>query len=229
MLNGMNVLITGANGGLGNAVTNAFLDAGARVAGVSRAIAAADFPHPHFSAFPAEIASPQGAADAVARVTAELGRIDALVHLVGAWSGGQRIGDCDAAEIDRMLDLNLRSAFFMIRATLPYMLPGPGRILAVSSRSSLEPASGSAAYNAAKAALNSLISTVAVEYAAERITANAVLAGTMDTPANRKSMPDADFTRWVPPSSVAAMLVHLASPHGSSISGALIPMFGSAR
>jgi NAD(P)-dependent dehydrogenase (short-subunit alcohol dehydrogenase family) len=229
MLNGMNVIITGASGGLGASVTRAFLDAGARVAGVARTIRPGELSHPAFTAYEAELTSAERVGDLTSRIAGEMGRIGALVHLVGTWGGGARTGESDPAEADRMMDLNFRTAFFMIRATLPHMMPGPGRILAVSSRSSVEPAAGSAAYNASKAALNSLIQTAAIEYAAERITANAVMPGTMDTPANRKAMPDADFTRWVQPQDVAAMLVHLASPSAASVTGALVPIFGSGR
>jgi NAD(P)-dependent dehydrogenase (short-subunit alcohol dehydrogenase family) len=128
-----------------------------------------------------------------------------------------------------MLNANLRSAFYIISAVIPHMRrQGSGRILAIGSRSAVEPAAMSAAYNASKAALVSLIRTVAIENQDQGISANIVLPGTMDTPANRNADPAADYSKWVQPEQVAALLVHLASGNASQISGAVIPIYGSA-
>src|SRR5277367_1998998 len=105
------VLITGASGGLGTFVTNRFLDAGARVAGAARSIANSDFPREGFSAIAAELSTGEHAKAAVETVTAQWGRIDGLVHLVGGFAGGRSVGETDDATLDRMLDLNLRTAF----------------------------------------------------------------------------------------------------------------------
>src|SRR5580658_7309476 len=110
-LNGKVVLITGANGGLGTFVTNAFLEAGARVAGVSLAIQSSDFPHPSFEAIPSQLGSGDAARAVVSAVIAKWGRIDALVHLVGGFSGGKTVCVTDAATTEKMLDVNLRVAF----------------------------------------------------------------------------------------------------------------------
>src|SRR5215467_14649490 len=118
-LHGKVVLITGANGGLGTSVTNSFLDAGARVISVSRSISDADFPREGFSAIPAEISSRENALRIIEAVIAKAGRVDGLIHLMGGFTGGQPIADTDDATLDRMLDLNLRSAFHVIRAVLP--------------------------------------------------------------------------------------------------------------
>jgi meso-butanediol dehydrogenase/(S,S)-butanediol dehydrogenase/diacetyl reductase len=115
-LNGRIVLITGAKGGLGSAVTPAFLNAGATVAGVSRSITATDFPQQRFEAFPAELSDEQSAADLVARLFERFGRIDAVVHLMGSWARSARIEDAGASTLDRMLDVNLRSTFFIMSA-----------------------------------------------------------------------------------------------------------------
>src|SRR4051794_39936320 len=108
ILENKTILITGAKGGLGTFVTNAFLDAGARVIGVSRSIGAADFAHPSFVALPAAISSRESAAS----VAAECGRIDALVHLMGAFAGGKSVVDSNDDTLDRMFDLNFRSAYY---------------------------------------------------------------------------------------------------------------------
>lgn len=219
-------LITGANGGLGMAVTRAFLEAGAQVAGVSGKIRDSEFNHPKFSAFPGEIAS-ESARTICSAVLAKFGRIDALVHLVGAFKGGKSVAETDDDTFRGMLDANLSAAFYIIRAVLPDMRArGSGRILAIGSRTAIEPAPMVGAYSASKAALVSLVRTVAIENKGTGITANVVLPGTMDTPANRAAMPNADPSKWVQPSQVASLLVHLASDQASQISGAAIPVLG---
>ncbi len=220
------VLITGATGGLGNAVTEAFLATGARVAGVSRKIQPTDFASPNFSAFPAEMTDAASSKALIDRVVAQLGRLDAVVHLVGAFAGGESVANTPEAVFDKMLDLNFRSAVHLFQGALPH-LPAGGRILAIGSRFAVEPMATMAAYAASKAALVSLIRTLALEGKEKGITANIVLPGTMDTPPNRAAMPTADFSRWVDPAQVAALLVHLASPAASHISGAVIPIYGT--
>jgi NAD(P)-dependent dehydrogenase (short-subunit alcohol dehydrogenase family) len=221
------VLITGANGGLGAAVTKAFLDAGARVAGAARKIHASEFDDAHFSAHEAELGSGDAARALSAAVIAKWGKLDALVHLVGGFAGGQTVAETDDVTLDKMLDLNLRSAFHTIRAVLPEMRArGRGRILAIGSRTAVEPRPMLGVYSASKAALVSLIRTVALENKDRGIAANVVLPGTMDTPANRAAMPDTDPRQWVQPAQVASLLVHLASDDASQITGAVIPILG---
>jgi NAD(P)-dependent dehydrogenase (short-subunit alcohol dehydrogenase family) len=227
-LQGKVVLITGAKGGLGTFVTNSFLDAGARVIGVSRSIADSDFPREGFSAMVAELSTGEKTRQLVAATAAKYGRIDGLVHLLGAFAGGQPVADTDDGTFEKMLDLNLRSAFYMIRAVLPRMRDqGSGSILAIGSKAAAEPAPMAGAYAASKAALVSLIRTVARENADRNISANVVLPGTMDTPANRAADPKADYSKWVNPSQVAELLVHLSSNSASQVNGAVIPIYGS--
>ncbi|HEY2842443.1 MAG TPA: SDR family NAD(P)-dependent oxidoreductase [Bryobacteraceae bacterium] len=221
-------LITGANGGLGMAVTSAFLAAGARVAGVSPNIKDSDFGHANFDAFPGEISSGQAARAVCSAVLAKFGRIDVLVHLVGAFTGGQPVSETEDATLQKMLDTNLIAAFYMIRAALPDMRArGSGCILAIGSRTAVEPAPMVGAYSASKAALVSLVRTVALENKDRGISANVVLPGTMDTPANRAAMPNADASKWVQPGQVASLLVHLASDQAAQITGAVIPVLGA--
>lgn len=226
-LHGKVVLITGANGGLGTAVTRAFLQAGARVIGVSRAIADADFPHPNFSAVSAELSSSEHVRTLLERLIAKHGRIDGLVHLVGGFAGGKSIADTDDATLDKMFDLNVKAAFYVIRGVLHHMrAQGGGKIIAIGSKAAVEPAAMAGVYGASKAALVSLIRTVARENVDKTISANVVLPGTMDTPANRAAMPNADFAKWVQPDQVASLLVHLVTDSASQINGAVIPVFG---
>ncbi len=226
-LEGKVVVITGANGGLGAHVTHAFLESGARVFGVSLSIAAAEFPHPHFSAISAAVSSAADAHKLIDDVVTQGGRIDGLVHLVGGFAGGKPVAETDDATFDRMLDMNLRSTFQLIRAVVPRMRSqGGGRIVAIGSKAAVEPAPMAGAYAASKAALVSLIRTVAREESGNGITANVVLPGTMDTAANRAAMPGADPAKWVQPAQVASLLVHLLSQHSSQINGAVIPIYG---
>jgi len=227
-MKGRVVLVTGADGGLGKYVTQAFLDAGATVIGTSRKIQPSDFSGPNFTALPAEISSREGAKGLVDQAVARFGRIDVLAHTVGGFAGGQPIVETDDATFQRMLDLNLNSVFHMLRSVIPVLRQtGSGRIIAIGSRAALEPGPGVGAYSASKAAMVSLIKTTALENKDAGLTANVILPGTMDTPANRKSMPSADFSKWVQPATVAGLMVWLATDAGKDVNGAVIPVYGS--
>jgi NAD(P)-dependent dehydrogenase (short-subunit alcohol dehydrogenase family) len=226
-MKGKVVLVTGANGGLGVHVTQAFLDAGATVIGSSRKIQQSSFNSSAFTAISAEISSPNGARALVDQAITRVGTIDVLVHTVGGFSGGQSIAETDDATFQQMFDVNLNSAFYLLRAALPPMRKtGNGRIIAIGSRAAVDPGPGVGAYSASKAALVSLIRTVAAENKDVGITANVILPGTMDTPANRKAMPDADVSKWVQPVNVARLVVWLAGDAGEDVSGAVIPVYG---
>lgn len=220
-------LITGAKGGLGTCVTQAFLTTGAVVVGSSRSIAAADFPHPNFTAISAELSGVEPARALADAVVAQFGRIDILVHVVGGFAGGKPVADTDDAELERMLDLNLRSVFHVARAVVPHMRKqGAGRIVAVASRAALEPQPMVGAYSASKAAMVSLMRTLALENEDLGITVNVVLPGTMDTPQNRAGDPKADFSLWIPPGKVASTILWLASDAASHVSGSAVPVYG---
>ena len=226
-MKGRIVLVTGASGGLGTYVTQAFLEAGATVIGTSRKIQQSDFTSAGFTAIPGEISSRAGAQTIVDGVVARFGRLDVLAHTVGGFAGGQSVTDTDDATFQRMLDLNLNSVFHILRATVPALRKSSsGRIIAIGSRAAVEPGPGVGAYSASKAAMLSLVKTVAAENRDAGVTANVVLPGTMDTPANRMAMPDADFARWVQPANVASLVVWLASDAGKEITGAAIPVYG---
>ena len=225
-MKGKIVLVTGASGGLGTYVTQAFLEAGATVIGTSRKMQQSDFTSAGFTAIPGEISSRAGAQTIVDSVVARFGRLDVLAHTVGGFAGGQSVTDTDDATFQRMLELNLNSVFHILRATIPALRKSSGRIIAIGSRAAVEPGPGVGAYSASKAAMLSLIKTVAVENREAGVTANVILPGTMDTPANRMAMPSADFARWVQPANVASLAVWLASDAGKEITGAAIPVYG---
>jgi NAD(P)-dependent dehydrogenase (short-subunit alcohol dehydrogenase family) len=220
-------LVTGATGGLGTSVTKTLLDAGFTVVGLAPKVHPHDFDHPHFTAIPATLDSLTAAKQAVDTILAHFGKIDVLAHLVGGFTGGQTIADTDDATFKRMLDMNLMSAFHILRAVLPPMRQaGSGRIIAIGSRAAESPGAMVGAYSASKAALVSLIRTVAIESKDLGITANVILPGTIDTPANRKDMPAADTSQWVQPISIASLIVWLAGDGGKDVTGAAIPVYG---
>ena len=228
-MTGKIALVTGANGGLGTHVTKALLDAGATVVGLAPHIKQSDFDHPKFVALPASLNSLDAAKKAVASVIARSGitKIDVLAHLVGGFAGGQSAADTDDDTWQQMFDANLNSAFHILRAVIPEMRKaGGGRIIAIGSRQAEEPAPKIGAYSASKAALVSLMKTVALENKDAGITANVILPGTMDTPGNRKAMPGADTSTWVQPASVASLIVWLAGDAGKDVTGAAIPVYG---
>src|SRR5271165_1983675 len=227
-MNGKVVLVTGASGGLGTYVTQAFLEAGATVVGTSRKIAQTDFNSPNFTAIAADAATREGARGLLDQVVTRFGRLDVLAHTVGGFAGGPSIAGTDNATFQRMMDVNLNSVFHILSAAIPALRnAGHGRIVAIGSRAALEPGAGVGAYSASKAAMVSLIRTAALENKDAGVTCNVILPGTMDTPANRLAMPNSDFSKWVQPAAVASLMVWLAGDAGKDVNGAVIPVNGS--
>jgi NAD(P)-dependent dehydrogenase (short-subunit alcohol dehydrogenase family) len=227
-MTGKIAVVTGANGGLGSHVTKALLDAGATVVGVSRKIEQSEFPAGTFVALPAELSTAEGAREMVESVVRRFGRIDIVAHTVGGFAGGKSIAETDDKTFQGMLDVNLNSTFYLMRAVIPVMRKaGNGQIVAIGSRAALEPGAGVGAYSASKAAMVSLIRTVAIENVDAGITANVILPGTIDTPANRKFMAGADFSKWVQPSNIASLITWLAGDSGKDVNGAVIPFYGA--
>jgi NAD(P)-dependent dehydrogenase (short-subunit alcohol dehydrogenase family) len=150
-------------------------------------------------------------------------RVDILVNGVGGFTGGD-LASTSLADWDRMLALNLRSAVVGCRAVLPAMTAaGFGRIVNISSRAVLPPAGGFIAYTVAKAGVVTLTQALARELP-RGITVNAVLPSTMDTPANRQAMPDADRSGWVSTEAVAEVIAYLASDGAAMVSGVAVPV-----
>jgi len=226
-MKGKVVLVTGANGGLGRSVTQAFLDAGATVIGTSRKIQQAEFQNPNFTAMPGDASTREGAKVLVGQVVGRFGKLDVLAHTVGGFAGGKSIAETDDATFQQMMEMNLNTVFQMVRAALPALRQGGGgRLIAIGSRAAMEPGAGVGAYSASKAAMVSLIKTVALENKDAGVTANVILPGTMNTPTNRRFMPNADFSKWVQPSTVAQLMVWLAGDAGRDVNGAVIPVYG---
>jgi NAD(P)-dependent dehydrogenase (short-subunit alcohol dehydrogenase family) len=220
----MSVLITGAGGGLGTAVAREFVSTGATVIGVERQWRDS-MP---FLTINADLTSAEGCNEMISKAL-EHGPIDALIHLVGGFGGGAPLSETSDAAWDSMININLRAAFLVIRAALkPMTLTKRGKIVAIGSRAAVEPMPNFVPYAVAKAGLVALIQNVAAECKDLGITANAVLPSIIDTPANRKAMPQSDFSKWVTPESIAKLLVWLASENSADVSGAVIPIYGRA-
>jgi len=147
---------------------------------------------------------------------------------LGGFAGGASVAETDDATWEQMRDLNLTSAFYVLRAAIPHLpKSAAGRIVAIGSLAALEPHAGLGAYLTFKSALVSLVRTVALENKDAGLTANVVLPGTMDTPANRKAMPRADFSKWLKPADAADLVLWLADERAAHITETLIPIDGA--
>jgi len=156
------------------------------------------------------------------------GGINVLCSLVGGWAGGRDVAETDNVRFDRMIDLNLRSTFYTLRAAIPHMRDADwGRIIAVGSKAALDAPAGQAAFNMAKAGVAALIRTVARELDDTNVTANVILPTVIDTPATRAALPYADYVDWPQPAEISAVIDFLASPASRVINGAAIPVHGT--
>jgi NAD(P)-dependent dehydrogenase (short-subunit alcohol dehydrogenase family) len=219
-MKGKVVLITGGSGALGQTVVPAFLSTGASVVLGDRNPVQV----PGVTALKADFTDRAQVRSLVEEVIRTSGRLDALINLVGGFATG-RVVETDVSLWQRMLTMNLTSAFLLSQAVLPSMLQhGHGRIVHVAAQAALEPFPGAAAYIVSKTGLIGLIRTLSSELKGSGVTVNAVLPSTIDTPANRTAMPAADPSKWARPDSVARALVFLASDAASQIHGALIPI-----
>jgi NAD(P)-dependent dehydrogenase (short-subunit alcohol dehydrogenase family) len=157
------------------------------------------------------------------------GRIDILLTLVGGYVGDLPVTQLSEATWDHMMSLNLKSAFFCCKHVVPVMQrSGGGRIVTVSSRAAIKVFPGISAYAVAKAGILTFTETLASEVLKDNITVNAILPSVIDTPANRKAMPGADYFAWVKPEEIARVLLFLCSDASREITGAAIPIYGRA-
>lgn len=162
-------------------------------------------------------------------VVETFGGINVVAALVGGWAGGRDVAETDLLRFDRMIDLNLRSTFYTLRAALPHMLDADwGRVIAIGSRAATENPAGQAVFNASKAAVTSLVQSLATELDDTNITANVLVPAVIDTRATRAALPYADYMHWPEASDIAAVLDFLLSPASEVINGAAIPVYGKA-
>ena len=222
------VLVTGARGALGTAVVNQYLEAGCTVIGTDRLLN-------HEGIFPdherhrlhwtrMDVTHPLEVATGIHEITEQFGAIDALIHCAGGFrfAHADTIGNID---IEFLLDVNLKSSVLLVREAVRAMKDQNfGRIVLVSSVSTLHPSGGTSAYTASKAGVNALVEAVSAELRPTDININAVLPSVIDTPANRRDMPDADFDSWVNAIDLANIIFMLTQPLMSPVRGALIPV-----
>ena len=225
-------LITGGTGGLGSAVTQGFLDAGWRVVVPIYDDAERDRvpEHERLVLAPADLAEESSAAAVAALAAGDAAApLRAVVNLVGGFAEGERVHATPVAEFEAQLRLNLRPTYLVCQAALPHLLAGGGgAIVCVSSRAALRPFAGAAGYIVGKAAVLAFVDALAAEYRKDDIRVNAILPSVIDTPANRRAMPDADHGRWVRPQQIAEVIRFLCEDGSQAISGAHVPVYGRA-
>lgn len=230
-------LITGGTGGLGSGVARRFAQAGWTVAltdldreslarHTDRLIQGED-PR-QIIGRKVDVTDPAQAEALVQIILAQHGRIDALINTVGGYRAGSKVADLpDLSEWEAMWRINTMSAVVMCRAVLPAMrAAGWGRIVNIASRNALTGTAKAGAYGASKAAVINLTETIAAEEKAAGITANVLLPGTIDTPANRSAMPSAETSKWVTPEQLAATVLFLCTDEAGAINGSKIQAFG---
>ncbi|HYU62126.1 MAG TPA: SDR family NAD(P)-dependent oxidoreductase [Solirubrobacterales bacterium] len=228
------IVVTGGTGALGSAVVAELLSSAARVVATwvveaERDRIAGELGDRELLELVEADLLAEGGADAAIEAAAAQPPLTAIVNLVGGFAAGGRVHEAPADEIERMLELNVMTAFRTCRAALPAMLDqGGGSIVCVGAKAALEPFSGASGYITSKAAVIAFVRALAVEYRDDGIRANAVLPSVIDTPANRAQMPDADHSTWVPPVQIARVIRFLCSADSAPTSGAAIPVYGRA-
>jgi len=233
---GQVVAIAGGTGGLGKAVTLAFLREGATAivtyrreeefqslkdeAGANGSL---------LEGHRVDVTDEPATIDFVGTVLAAHGKLDAVVNTIGGYVGGTKLWDVSEAVFERMLALNLRSGFVLARAALPGMLRlGHGSIVNVAAKAALDHGAGAGPYAASKAAAVALMDSLAADCKGTGVRVNSVLPSIIDTAANRAAMPDADFASWPKPLDIATVILFLCSDSARVIHGAAIPVYGNS-
>jgi NAD(P)-dependent dehydrogenase (short-subunit alcohol dehydrogenase family) len=236
MLSEKIVLVTGATGGVGPAVVRMALADGATVAVVARNLDeldelrdGLDAPQERWLSIEADVADAAEAQAAIDSTVARYGGLDVVCAVAGGWRGGDPVSETDPETVAWLWRINLLTAFNICHAALPHLVArGWGRIITFGARSAVSGQARSGAYAASKAAVVALTQSIAAEVRTTSVTANVILPSTIDTPANRDTMPNADYSRWVTPEQIAATVRFLCSQEASAINGASIPIYGRA-
>jgi NAD(P)-dependent dehydrogenase (short-subunit alcohol dehydrogenase family) len=225
------VLVTGASGALGSTVARAFLASGARLALTDRnvmklgqLVAGLDPQGERTFSQACDLSHGADVDHLVQSVVERYERIDVLANVAGAFRGGKPVHETPLDDWDAMLDANARSVFLLSRAVAQVMVrQGSGAIVSVASRAALGGAAGVGPYSVSKTAVVRLTEAMAAELRKANVRVNCILPSTIDTPANRAAMPDADRSEWVSPEALGDLILFLASDAARAVSGAAVP------
>jgi NAD(P)-dependent dehydrogenase (short-subunit alcohol dehydrogenase family) len=225
-------IVTGGTGGLGQTVVREFLTSGTVVAipvsGDTKVDSSSRFEsETRILILTADLRNEAAVKGLIARVAQDLGGVDYLVNLAGGYAGGNLLEDTSLEEWERMMDLNLTTAFLMTRGVLPLMKSRHfGRIINISAMPALLPSTRRSAYAISKKGIAALTEVTHEEVKGSGITVNAIAPSIIVTDANRKSMPNADLSLWVTPEEISRLIQYLCSPEARSISGNVLRVFG---
>jgi NAD(P)-dependent dehydrogenase (short-subunit alcohol dehydrogenase family) len=224
-MDGKVIVVTGASGALGTVVVEAALGRGARVAGIDHAPTQVPATPGRLELGGVDLTDAAQAGKAIDAVVSHFGSLDALVNIAGGFAF-EAVAEGDPRTWQHMYALNVLTALNASQSAIPHLAAaGTGRIVNVGAMGALQAGAGMGPYAASKAAVHRLTEALAAEWKG-RITVNAVLPSTIDTAANRASMPKADFTKWVTPQELADVILFLASDAASAVTGALLPVSG---
>ena len=230
------VLVAGGTGGLGHAVSLAFLEEGAKVVvtyhtqGRFDALkAAAGKAVAELEGYSVDVADEAAVRQLVEKIVGKYRRLDAMVNTVGGYAGGTKLWELETKVFDQMLAMNLRAGYALSRAAVRAMLKeGHGAIVNVAAKAALDHAAGAAAYAASKSAAVALLDSLAADLKGSGVRVNTILPSIIDTEANRKAMPKADFAKWPKPEDIARVILFLCSDDARVIHGAAIPVYGDS-
>ena len=230
------VLVAGGTGGLGRAVTLAFLEQGFNVTvtyrdenELSELKTLADTHVSHLTAHSTDVTDEAAVQTLVDSIVAKNSSLDVLVNTVGGYAGGIKLWELDSKTFDRMFTLNVRSGFVLSKAVVKQMLKqNSGSIINIAAKAAFDHATGASAYAASKAAAVALMDSLAADLKGTGVRVNSILPSIIDTPVNRKAMPGADFSNWPKPEEIARVILFLASEDAKLIHGAAIPVYGNS-
>ncbi len=230
------VLVAGGTGGLGRAVTSAFLSEGATVVVTYRnqlewealkSAAAAN--SSRLEGHVVDVTDETAVSQLIEKILLKHNRLDAMVNTVGGYAGGLKFWEMETKVFEQMLNLNLRSGYALSRAAVPAMLKqGRGTIVNVAAKAAFDHAAGASAYAASKAAAVAMLDSLAADVKGTGVRVNTILPSIIDTEANRKAMPKADFAKWPKPRDIARVILFLCSDDAKVIDGAAIPVYGDS-
>jgi NAD(P)-dependent dehydrogenase (short-subunit alcohol dehydrogenase family) len=230
------VLVAGGTGGLGRAVTLAFLEEGAKVVATYRKQEELDAQKitagvntGQLDGFAVDVTDEAAVRQLIEKIVGKYRRLDAMVNAVGGYAGGIKLWELETKVFEQMLALNLRSGYALSRAAVRAMLKeGRGAIVNVASKAAVDHAGGAAAYAASKSAAVALLDSLAEDLKGSGVRVNTILPSIIDTEANRKAMPKADFAKWPKPEDIARVILFLCSDDARVIHGAAIPVYGDS-